>query len=149
MNHAQRTLGIKEPTTGQKILSGIIRAVKNLIPIVGSLIPDKVVVDLFVKILAPLFGIQPNKFLAEQQEAQDELAAYNEEYGTDLLRKLRGMFAFVIWDSENKTLFGARDYFGIKPFYYSLIDDVLVFSSETKNIIPRRTHTAPQYMIGY
>lgn len=58
-----------------------------------------------------------------------------EEYGKDLLTKLRGMFAFVIWDSEKKTLFGARDYFGIKPFYYSMIDDVLVFSSETKNII--------------
>ncbi|MCR5835487.1 MAG: asparagine synthase (glutamine-hydrolyzing) [Lachnospiraceae bacterium] len=58
-----------------------------------------------------------------------------EEYGTELLTKLRGMFAFVIWDSENKTLFGARDYFGIKPFYYSMIDDTLVFSSETKNII--------------
>ncbi|MBR3646110.1 MAG: asparagine synthase (glutamine-hydrolyzing) [Lachnospiraceae bacterium] len=58
-----------------------------------------------------------------------------EEYGKDLLTKLRGMFAFVIWDSESKTLFGARDYFGIKPFYYSMINDVLVFSSETKNII--------------
>lgn len=58
-----------------------------------------------------------------------------EEYGTELLTKLRGMFAFVIWDSENKTLFGARDYFGIKPFYYSLFQDTLIFSSETKNIL--------------
>lgn len=38
-----------------------------------------------------------------------------EEYGTDLLNKLRGMFAFIIWDKNTKTLFGARDYFGIKP----------------------------------
>lgn len=58
-----------------------------------------------------------------------------EEYGTELLTKLRGMFAFVIWDSENKTLFGARDYFGIKPFYYSMFNDTLIFSSETKNIL--------------
>lgn len=58
-----------------------------------------------------------------------------EEYGTELLTKLRGMFAFVIWDSENKTLFGARDYFGIKPFYYSMFEDKLIFSSETKNIL--------------
>lgn len=58
-----------------------------------------------------------------------------EEYGTELLTKLRGMFAFVIWDSDKKTLFGARDYFGIKPFYYSLFNDVLIFSSETKNIL--------------
>ena len=40
-----------------------------------------------------------------------------EEYGPDLLNKLRGMFAFIIWDKEKKELFGARDFFGIKPFY--------------------------------
>ena len=38
-----------------------------------------------------------------------------EEYGTQLLNKLRGMFAFVIWDKEKRELFGARDFFGIKP----------------------------------
>lgn len=58
-----------------------------------------------------------------------------EEYGTELLTKLRGMFAFVIWDCENKTLFGARDYFGIKPFYYSLFRDNLIFASEAKSIL--------------
>ena len=41
-----------------------------------------------------------------------------EEYGVDILKKLRGMFAFVIWDTKKKELFGARDYFGIKPLYY-------------------------------
>ena len=41
-----------------------------------------------------------------------------EEYGNDILKKLRGMFAFVIWDIKNKKLFGSRDIFGIKPFYY-------------------------------
>ena len=39
-----------------------------------------------------------------------------EEYGEDILDKLRGMFAFVIWNKNTKELFGARDYFGIKPF---------------------------------
>ena len=38
-----------------------------------------------------------------------------EEYGKEILQKLRGMFAFVIWDKEKKELFGARDIFGIKP----------------------------------
>ena len=42
-----------------------------------------------------------------------------EEYGTQLLNKLRGMFAFVIWDKEKRELFGARDFFGIKPLYYA------------------------------
>lgn len=62
------------------------------------------------------------------------LHAY-EEYGEDMLNKLRGMFGFVIWDSNTKTLFGARDYFGIKPFYYAIIDGDLVYGSEIKSIL--------------
>ena len=62
------------------------------------------------------------------------LHAY-EEYGQDLLNKLRGMFAFVIWDSNTGTLFGARDFFGIKPFYYGLVDGELVYGSEIKSIL--------------
>ncbi len=58
-----------------------------------------------------------------------------EEYGRDMLSKLRGMFAFVIWDSKNKKAFGARDHFGIKPFYYAQINNVLVFASEPKVIL--------------
>ena len=58
-----------------------------------------------------------------------------EEYGTDLLSKLRGMFAFVIWDTRTNTMFGARDHFGIKPFYYSLFNKTLIFASETKSIL--------------
>ena len=58
-----------------------------------------------------------------------------EEYGEDLLKRLRGMFAFVIWDSRKKKLFGARDFFGIKPFYYAVVDGQLVFASEIKSIL--------------
>ena len=58
-----------------------------------------------------------------------------EEYGKDFLTMLRGMFAFVIWDSKTKTLFGARDYFGIKPFYYANVNDSFVFGSEIKSIL--------------
>ncbi len=58
-----------------------------------------------------------------------------EEYGQDMLNMLRGMFAFVIWDSNTKTLFGARDYFGIKPFYYGIFDGNLVYGSEIKSIL--------------
>ena len=58
-----------------------------------------------------------------------------EEYGTELLGKLRGMFSFVIWDTNKKLMFGARDHFGIKPFYYSLFNDNFIFSSETKAIL--------------
>lgn len=56
-----------------------------------------------------------------------------EEYGEEgILSKLRGMFAFTIWDSKNEKLFGARDHFGIKPYYYSMIDNDFLFGSEIK-----------------
>lgn len=55
-----------------------------------------------------------------------------EEYGEGILNKLRGMFAFVIYDIKSKELFGARDFFGIKPFYYYINDGSFMFSSEIK-----------------
>ena len=62
------------------------------------------------------------------------LHAY-EEYGEDMLNQLRGMFAFVIWDSKKELLFGARDFFGIKPFYYTIINGNIVYGSEIKSIL--------------
>ena len=51
-----------------------------------------------------------------------------EEWGKEgLLGRLRGMFAFVIFDRTKKTLFGARDHFGIKPFYYAHMNGTLMF----------------------
>ncbi len=58
-----------------------------------------------------------------------------EEYGRELLDKVRGMFAFAIWDEEKEELFAARDFFGIKPFYYTQVDGKLVFASEIKSIL--------------
>ena len=58
-----------------------------------------------------------------------------EEYGEKLLNKLRGMFAFVIWDKEKRELFGARDFFGIKPLYYAQMGDTLMFGSEIKSFL--------------
>ena len=55
-----------------------------------------------------------------------------EEFGEGLLAKLRGMFAFVIWDTESRELFGARDFFGIKPLYYAKMGDTFMFGSEIK-----------------
>ncbi|WP_246942818.1 asparagine synthase (glutamine-hydrolyzing) [Bacillus pinisoli] len=49
--------------------------------------------------------------------------------------KLRGMFAFVIWDKQEEILFGARDQFGIKPFFYSENIDRTYFASEKKSIL--------------
>ena len=59
-----------------------------------------------------------------------------EEYGEKgILAKLRGMFAFTIWDSKKEKLFGARDHFGIKPYYYALLDGDLLFGSEVKSFL--------------
>lgn len=58
-----------------------------------------------------------------------------EEYGVDLLKKLRGMFGFVIWDKVKKELFGARDFFGIKPMYFAKMDQTLMFGSEIKSFL--------------
>lgn len=55
-----------------------------------------------------------------------------EEYGVELFPKLRGMFAFVIYDKEKNELIGARDHFGIKPFYYYKTNDEFMFASEIK-----------------
>lgn len=58
------------------------------------------------------------------------------EWGERCLDKLRGMYAFAIWDSSCRELFCARDPFGIKPFYYSFTGDgSFVFASETKSIL--------------
>jgi asparagine synthase (glutamine-hydrolysing) len=58
-----------------------------------------------------------------------------EEFGPQCLEKLRGMFAFAIWEENAKTLFLARDRVGIKPLYYSLTDKAIVFASEIKAIL--------------
>lgn len=57
-----------------------------------------------------------------------------EELGPELVSELRGMFAFAIWDSRRKCLFLARDRFGIKPLYYAITHDKLLFASQPSAI---------------
>lgn len=61
-----------------------------------------------------------------------------QHYGKKILNKLRGMFAFVIWNQETKELFGARDFFGIKPLYYYLNNNSFLFASEIKAFFPNK-----------
>lgn len=58
-----------------------------------------------------------------------------EEFGEECVRQLRGMFGFVIWDRKRERLFGARDHFGIKPFYYFRDGRQFLFGSEIKSIL--------------
>ena len=55
-------------------------------------------------------------------------------YGKESLNMLRGMFAFAIYDEVRKSLLLARDHFGIKPLFYTNIDNGIAFSSELKTL---------------
>ncbi|HRH86061.1 MAG TPA: amidotransferase 1, exosortase A system-associated [Rubrivivax sp.] len=59
-----------------------------------------------------------------------------EQWGEDCVKRLRGMFAFVLWDRNRQQLFMARDRLGVKPLYYALLDDgTLLFGSELKSLL--------------
>ena len=58
-----------------------------------------------------------------------------EEYGTNLLKYIKGMYAFVLWDRDKRFLFMARDRFGIKPLYYYCQNGIFVFGSELKALL--------------
>lgn len=57
------------------------------------------------------------------------------EYGEKILDKLRGMFSFIIYDIKDNSIFGARDFFGIKPMYYYINDSEFMFASEIKSFL--------------
>ncbi|MEF9840811.1 MAG: asparagine synthase (glutamine-hydrolyzing), partial [Lachnospiraceae bacterium] len=69
-----------------------------------------------------------------QTDSETLLHGY-EQWGEQLVNRLRGMYAFVIWDTEKKKLFGARDIFGVKPFYYAQMNDTFLFGSEIKSFM--------------
>ena len=62
------------------------------------------------------------------------VAAYH-VWGADAVRRLRGMFAFLIWDTHERVLFGARDPFGIKPLFFSAGPHGVAFASEKKSLL--------------
>ncbi len=70
-----------------------------------------------------------------QSDTECILAAYA-KYGDACLDHPRGMFAFAIWDENRRRLFCARDRFGIKPFYYCVVNGVFYFASEAKALLP-------------
>lgn len=70
-----------------------------------------------------------------RSDTESILAAYD-AYGDDCPEQLRGMFAFAIWDGRRRRLFCARDRFGIKPFYYTVVGELFLFASEVKALVP-------------
>lgn len=80
------------------------------------------------------------------------LLAMYEVHGDDCLRRLRGMFAFAIWDTVERSCLIARDMFGIKPLYYHADRDRVVFASELKallnsGLVPKRLN--PTAVAGF
>src|SRR5256885_6774820 len=75
-----------------------------------------------------------------------------EDLGAHCLNRLRGEFAIVIWDGVNRTLFAARDRFGIKPLFYAFHEGALYFASEVKALfaagVPARWDTESVYHSG-
>lgn len=71
---------------------------------------------------------------ATNSDTETILHAY-EEYGEECVQKLRGMFAFAIWDEKRQMLFLARDRIGIKPLYYALTGESFLFGSEIKALL--------------
>lgn len=79
------------------------------------------------------------------------LAAYI-KWGKDCLNRFNGMFAFAIYDRQEKTVFAARDRFGIKPFYYYRDDNKFVFASEIQAILltlPQKPEPDEQSIFNY
>lgn len=72
---------------------------------------------------------------SSQSDTETILAAYT-QFGVGVAQHLRGMFAFAIWDEKRNRLVLSRDRFGIKPLYYSVIGNLLVFASEAKALLP-------------
>lgn len=74
------------------------------------------------------------KWKTDHSDTEVILHAY-EQWGIEFIHKLRGQFAFAIWDEKINKLYLVRDKMGIKPLYYTFQDDKLVFASEIKAII--------------
>ena len=79
--------------------------------------------------------LKPHWTFGSHSDTECILAAYA-RYEDGCLDHLRGMFAFALWDEKCQRLFCARDRFGIKPFYYTVVDGVFYFASEAKALLP-------------
>ncbi|WP_226670431.1 asparagine synthase (glutamine-hydrolyzing) [Metabacillus litoralis] len=79
--------------------------------------------------------LEQEGFHFETHSDTEVIIAMYSKYKEKTPEKLRGMFAFLIWDKQDEVLFGARDHFGIKPFFYKKENDRTYFASEKKSIL--------------
>ncbi|BBN98400.1 asparagine synthetase B [Sporolactobacillus terrae] len=89
-------------------------------------------------------------FQFETTSDTEVIVALYADRGIDCVNELRGMFAFIIWDKEERTLFAARDHFGIKPFYYMEKEEGIFFASEMKSmLVGENTHPVAEEALQY
>ena len=86
-----------------------------------------------------IYNFQELRVLLNTNSDTEVIVNLYAEYKEKCLDHLRGMFAFVIWDKKEKQLFGARDRFGIKPFYYYIDNEKFVWASEIKSILASKS----------
>jgi asparagine synthase (glutamine-hydrolysing) len=79
--------------------------------------------------------IQQGAQFATHGDTEVIVAGYH-YWGEAVVKRLRGMFAFVIWDRRERVAFGARDPFGIKPMFHLVADHGVYFASEKKALLP-------------
>lgn len=104
-----------------------------------------------------LKALLPENTVLKSTTDTEVLVELWETYGTELLKKLRGMFAISIWNKATKQLILARDHMGIKPLYYWQQNNQLVFASEIKGMLASgliakkiNPNALPQYLAnGY
>ena len=102
------------------------------------------------KYLRSLLESKGHRFKTESDT--EVLVHLYEEYGSQCITQLRGMFAFAVWDRKRREVFAARDFFGIKPFYYYVDQEQFLFASEVKAIhavgVVKRT-IRPESVLNY
>ncbi|MFZ2187716.1 MAG: asparagine synthase (glutamine-hydrolyzing) [Candidatus Moraniibacteriota bacterium] len=92
-------------------------------------------------------GLEKNGYTFTSHSDTEVILALYDKYGKECLKHLRGMFAFAIYDEQEKTLFCARDRVGKKPFKYYMDDNVFLFASELKAILTQpEYHKEPDYL---
>ena len=87
-----------------------------------------------MEIRSELNNISQRKWNTDHSDTEVIIQAY-EQWGINCVKKLRGMFSIVIWDEKKQSLWLIRDRLGIKPLYYYLDDEKLLFASEIKSIL--------------
>lgn len=76
-----------------------------------------------------------NNFIFDSSSDVEILLKSYIHYGKDVVYHLNGVYSFIIWDSQKNEVFLARDHFGVKSLFYTILDDCFIFSSEIKGLL--------------